>query len=77
MNVTVRLYATLRDVTRTPLVELDVPEGTTIAELARRLGIPQGAVRIAFVRGVSQDESYVLRAGDDVGMFPAIAGGLV
>jgi molybdopterin converting factor small subunit len=33
-------------------------------------------VHLAFVRGVSQDESYVLRAGDDVGMFPPIAGGL-
>jgi molybdopterin converting factor small subunit len=76
VNVTVRLYATLRERAHAAVVDLDVPEGTTIADVARRLGLPRGAVHLAFVRGVSQDESYVLRAGDDLGMFPPIAGGL-
>ncbi len=77
MNVTVRLYATLRD--RMPAgrdaMELEVAEGTTVARLVAQLGIPPGVVRKVFVGGIAQEDSYVLRPGDEIGMFPPIAGG--
>ncbi len=77
MNVTVRLYATLRE--RVPgrgsVVQLDVPDGATVAHVIRELGIPAELVRKVFVAGVARDPSYVLGAGDEIGMFPPIAGG--
>jgi molybdopterin converting factor small subunit len=77
MTVTVRLYATLRDLRPDlgPQVELDVGEGTTVAALIERLGIPPGIVRKVFVRGLAEDGSYVIRPGDEIAMFPPIAGG--
>ncbi len=77
MRVTVRLFATLRDLVeggRSPL-SLDLTEGTTVTEMVAGLGIPAGTVRKVFVGGVAREESYVLRDGDDVGVFPPIAGG--
>jgi molybdopterin converting factor small subunit len=77
MNVTVRLYASLREMTpsRTGEIVVDVPEGTTIADLVTRLGLPSALVRLALVRGLTRDASHVLAPGDEVGMFPPIAGG--
>jgi sulfur-carrier protein len=77
VKVTVRLYATLRNLAldRTGEMELDVATGTTVGSLIAQLGIPDGTVRKAFVGGLARDESYVLQPGDEVGMFPPIAGG--
>lgn len=77
MIVTVRLYATLRDLApgRKSEIELDVPEGTSVAKLMAQLGVPSGLVRKVFVGGVARDDTYVLRRGDEVGVFPPIAGG--
>jgi molybdopterin converting factor small subunit len=77
VNITVRLYASLRDLApaRGGEVVVDVPDGTTVGDLIARLGIPAGIVRKAFVSGVARDESYVLLPDDEVGMFPPIAGG--
>lgn len=77
MIVTVRLYATLRNLVpdgRKP-IEVTIAEGTTVAELITRLGIPPGTVRKVFVGGISQEESYVLQPGDELAIFPPIAGG--
>lgn len=77
MNITVRLYATLRELVpeRKRVVELDIPEGTTVSEVIAHLGIPPGTVRKVFVGGIAQEESYVLQPGDEVAVFPPIAGG--
>ena len=77
MNVTVRLFATLRQISpsRGDEFVMDVPDGTTVADLIARLDIPQGVVRKAFVCGVARDESYILMPEDEIGMFPPIAGG--
>ncbi|HYM90191.1 MAG TPA: gephyrin-like molybdotransferase Glp, partial [bacterium] len=76
MTVTVRLYAGLQaygpDGTRVLVVE--VPEGLTIDGLIPRLGIPPDTVRRVFVNGIIREESYVLQPGDEVGVFPPIAG---
>jgi molybdopterin molybdotransferase len=77
MNITVRLYATLRDLTpeRKRAVELDVPEGTTVGEIIAQLRIPAETVRKVFVGGIAREESHVLQPGDEVAVFPPIAGG--
>lgn len=77
MIVSVRLFATLRDMVPggRKVLEITVPEGTTVAELVARLGIPPGTVRKVFVGGIAREESYTLQPGDEVGIFPPIAGG--
>ncbi len=77
MIVTVRLYATLRDLVPggRQALRVDLPEGTTVAGLIAHLGIPEGTVRKVFVGGVAREDSYVLQPGDEVGAFPPIAGG--
>jgi sulfur-carrier protein len=77
VKITVRLYATLRTFApdRTGEMEVDVPTGTTVAGLIGTLGIPVGIVRKAFVDGLARDDSFVLDAGDEIGLFPPIAGG--
>lgn len=77
MTVTVRLYAGLqpRGPGGTQARTVDVPDGLTVAGLIPRLGISPDAVRRVFVNGVICDESHVLQAGDEVGIFPPIAGG--
>ena len=78
MNVTVRLFATLRQISpsRGDEFVIDVPDGTTVADLIARLDIPEGIVRKAFVCGVAREDSYVLNPDDEIGMFPPIAGGV-
>ncbi|MDR7544587.1 MAG: molybdopterin-binding protein [Armatimonadota bacterium] len=77
MIVAVRLYATLREMVPggRAALQIEVPDGTTVGELVARLGIPAGTVRKVFVAGIARDDSHVLRPGDEVGIFPPIAGG--
>lgn len=79
MIVHVRLYATLRkhlpDVPHGKSVPITLGEGATIADLFVRLNIPREQIKTAFVRGVVRDDGFVLRDGDEVGIFPPIAGG--
>lgn len=77
MIVTVRLYATLCRLVPggAKALEVDVPEGTTVAGLIERLGIPPDTVRKVFVGGIAREEEYALQPGDEVGIFPPIAGG--
>ncbi len=57
-------------------LDLELPEGSTLADLVRRLGIPPEERGITFVNGdvaafpgVVVDEEVVLRDGDRVGLF--------
>ncbi len=79
MTVHVRLFATLRQ--HLPNAELgqatpiEIGDGATIADLYARLSIPRETVKNAFVRGIVRADDFVLQEGDDVGIFPPIAGG--
>ena len=79
MIVHVRLYATLRRHLPGAILCQSTPitlaDGATIADLVARLAIPRATIKTAFVRGVVRDDEFVLREGDDVGIFPPIAGG--
>lgn len=79
IEVRVRAYATLRDyLPGVPAGEsstVAVPEGTTIAQLADRLGIPAAEVKTRFVNGVQRDPAHRLQPGDEVAFFPPIGGG--
>ena len=79
MQVTVKLFATLTHYGQgeragTPFI-VDLSENTTLQELVENLKIPPEETRIMFVNGIIQEFEYILKDGDDVGIFPPIGGG--
>ena len=80
MTVTVKLFATLREYTPEgvsprgfPVV---LPEGTTVGDLVRHLGLPEAKWKVAFINSViCRDLDKQLEDGDVVAFFPPIAGG--
>ena len=79
IEVQVRLYATLRryhpELKLGEALIAHVPEGTTVAKLAAAIGIPPDTVRKVFSKGRSVEEDHVLADGEDVALFPPVAGG--
>jgi sulfur carrier protein ThiS len=56
-------------------MDIELPEGSTLADLVDHLGLPQEKVRVIFVNGLVRPRDYVLAPQDDVGIFPPIGGG--
>ena len=79
MRVEVRLFATLAAFLppdgRDGAAELEIPEGSTVAEVARRLGIPPDLGRVVLVNGRDVGSEAPLAALDVVTIFPPLAGG--
>ncbi|HXG23025.1 MAG TPA: MoaD/ThiS family protein [Chthonomonadales bacterium] len=79
MQVTVKLYATLRrfapDERAGIPFKVDLPDDATLLDLINRLKIPPEQTRITFVNGIIQESDCKLRDGDEVGIFPPIGGG--
>lgn len=88
MKVIVKLYSTLRQNIDQEILnqqpngirsgipfEVAMPPGSNLGDLVDRLSLPRDLVKIAFVNGRHQDLNYQLQPGDQVGMFPPIAGG--
>jgi molybdopterin converting factor small subunit len=77
--VDVRLYATLRRYSPGTGIGEPIPmqmaEGSTLADLLRRLEVPRSEVKTAFVNNRHQDEDYRLCDRDRVAFFPPVAGG--
>ena len=74
MKVKVKLFALLRQFgPDEQMVEL--PEGTTIDDVVRSLKLP-GTIRLLrIVNGEHRPTDHVLKDGDDLALFPPIAGG--
>jgi molybdopterin converting factor small subunit len=79
VQVQVKLFATLRrfapDVPPGKVCAVDLPDGATLQDLVNRLGIPSEETKVAFVNGRAQEMDFVLKPGDEVGIFPPIGGG--
>ncbi len=81
MRVTVCFYSYFKDLTGCAQATEDVPEGSTLGDLFGslmkrfpRLATMQKAALMAV--GVDyQDRAYVLKAGDEVSLFPPVQGG--
>jgi molybdopterin converting factor small subunit len=56
-------------------LEVDLPKGSTLADLVDHLDLPREKVRVIFVNGRAQQLDHCLAPGDEVGMFPPIGGG--
>ncbi len=79
IKVECRLYAALRKYAPEyglgEAMELELPDGTTLAGFYGLLKVPPDEVKRAFVSGLSRGISHVLSDGDRVALFPPIAGG--
>ncbi|WP_374287916.1 MoaD/ThiS family protein [Desulfovibrio desulfuricans] len=79
MKLTVKLSTTLRDcvpdyVPETGL-QVEMPEGSTVAQLAQRLGLPPQDIKIVMVNGRQHKVDDPMRDGDRIAYFPAVGGG--
>jgi molybdopterin synthase sulfur carrier subunit len=54
---------------------IDLPDGSTLADLVRALGIPPAMSHVALVNGVECEGDRRLQQGDVVTLFPPLAGG--
>ena len=84
MKITFKLYASLTDYLPADArydnrVPLDLPEGSTIAQVIEPFGLPQKLVHLVLVNGnyvpPEQRLSQVLEEGDVLAIWPPIAGG--
>lgn len=79
MKVEVRLFATLASFLpahgRAGAAELELPEGSTVTEVTRSLGIPPDLARVVLVNGRDIGPEARLAAHDVVTIFPPLAGG--
>lgn len=79
MEITVKLFATLtryRQGNRagTPFT-VELSENAKLCDLIDLLKIPSEETRVIFVNGIIQESEYILKDGDEVGIFPPIGGG--
>lgn len=74
MNITVKLFATLRDFG--PEIEVkSVPENRTVAWVVRSLSLPEDIPLLIIVNGVHTDPKKILHEGDVLALFPPVGGG--
>jgi sulfur-carrier protein len=79
ITVYAKLFATLRNY-RPGLglgeaFPVELPDGATVGQLIRLLGLPEGEVKMIFVNGIVRDREHVLADGDELGIFPPVGGG--
>jgi sulfur-carrier protein len=79
VRVEVKLFATLErylpDCAEGDTATLELPDGATVAHLARRLHVPEDLLFLAAVNGHEAPCDTRLRPGDVVALFPPLAGG--
>ena len=54
---------------------MEVKEGATIKSLVQQLKVPREDIKVVFLNGIHARDDDILKEGDRVGIFPAVAGG--
>lgn len=79
MLIRVKMIANYREVlpseAKNGVVEMDVPDGTTVYDAISRFDIPLDDTSVIVLNGLTVDMSTPLKPGDIVTAFSAIAGG--
>ena len=79
MNVNVQLFAYFRkeikDLDAEGRKTVKLPENSKMSDLLNAIGIPQGRFKLIIHNGLHCREDKVLADGDQVSIFPPIAGG--
>ena len=79
ITVHVKLFATLRSYR--PGLRIgeafpeELPDGATVGQLLRQVGLPEEEVKMIFVNGIVRDREHTLAEGDELGIFPPVGGG--
>ena len=79
IQVRVKLFATLgryalNGVAGAPF-EMEFSEGATLGNVVDRLNLPHEEVKVFFVNGRARPKDWVLEPGDEIAIFPLVAGG--
>jgi len=79
VKVEVHLFATLTSFlppeSDNGVATLEMPEGSTVRDVASLLGIPTDLDRVSLVNGREAEPERALRPGDVVTVFPPLMGG--
>ncbi len=78
MKVQVKVFATLRKYVADESSgeqDLELAEGATVGDALRELKIPEREVAFVFVNSTRKKLDEPLTEGDELGVFPPIAGG--
>ncbi len=75
IKIDLKLFATLSRYLPENADAYEVDENKTVEELILDIGLPSGLVKLIFINGKQQKESYLLKADDRVGLFPPVGGG--
>ena len=74
MKVTVRLFATLRNFGPVEQ-EIELAQNSTLEDLIKVLKLPEKIPLLKIVNGEHRTIHYRLKEGDEIALFPPIAGG--
>ncbi|MGD8229129.1 MAG: MoaD/ThiS family protein [Desulfobacteraceae bacterium] len=79
MKIELRLYASLAafmpEQKGNKSLTMEVSNGTTIRGLLKQLKVPKKQIKVIFLNGIHAKDGDILKEGDRVGIFPAVAGG--
>ena len=77
MKLTIELQAYLMQYSPNgaPTFDLDIPEGSTVWDLVKKLAVPEELASIIVVGGVNAAYDHPLRDGDHVTLIPPLSGG--
>ena len=79
MKINVKLIATYRDLLPSEAqgnkIEIELPEGATVSDVMARFDVPQDESSVILLNGATVPLSTMLKDGDTVTAFSAIAGG--
>jgi molybdopterin converting factor small subunit len=79
VRIEVRLFANLAAFLpphgRDGIAELEIPDGSTVTDVTRQLGIPPDLARVVLVNGRDAGADAPLAPRDVITVFPPLAGG--
>ena len=88
LKIRVKLYATLLQVLPQAVLDrhpqpiragspldIELPDGSSLADVVDHLMLPREKVRVIFVNGRAKPLDYRLVSGDEIGIFPPVGGG--
>ena len=74
MRVTIKLFAILRNFGPEEQ-EMELPENSTLEDVIKILKLPERLPLLKIVNGEHRDAKHPLKEGDEIALFPPIAGG--
>ncbi|MCA0385788.1 MAG: MoaD/ThiS family protein [Firmicutes bacterium] len=74
MNITVKLFATLRN-GRDKIMTIQMPEGSTVSDIVTHMALPREEVAIIMINSRGAELTTELHDTDILALFPPVGGG--